>query len=290
MARSKSQDILSKELRNSIKKLSLEQFNDTGNVSDARLQGFYGLESVKLGPGFIEKYLNFHSCAHIHFIFIFKRKTGEIHASQWCAIYQRMPSWIDWDNNGSAIIDKAIEFCDSEKFPSDNQYAVFVDDVEFRNDPEFAGLGVFPDKVRSLIRLQFLDQCKRSGGDVRFELHPSLGERRCIKGNGEKGLSCKVGGLTMENRQLINQMVEGRPEIVDDITDDQSPIGIIGCNFLDGQIPPCPPRVLINNKGISLFFRAIPGFESRLELIEVVLRSIDFLPNTNEAGSCHAKA
>jgi len=152
-----------------------------------------------------------------------------------------------------------------------------------------AGFRVFPERIRSLVRLKFLNQCNCSRGDVRFESLSSFGKRSCVEANRESGLSSKVGGLVMKNRQLVNQMVKRGTEVVDNITNHQSPVKIIGPNLLDGQIPPCPPRVLINNNGISLFFRATPCLESRIELIEVILRSSDFLPNTDEVGSCHAK-
>jgi hypothetical protein len=268
-------DLLGKEFR-------LKEINDLRNVADAWQQGHSNLKPVTATSSFHDKYLNFSSSLHAHFVLRTRGKFGEVNACDLCAIFQRSPDVININFDGIAVVERIAEIDCPKKLSSDNQCAVFVDDVEFRNYPETAVLGLL-SKVRSIVWLQNLNICECFRSNERFNLSDGLFEVGLTDTDREECISATRNIIPVENSQLANEMIQRRPEIVDNVADDKSPVGIIGSYFPMSENYVLPLRLVMDNEQAVFIFRSSPSVDSSLQLREMVVRSLDLVADSNEA-------
>jgi hypothetical protein len=270
-----------------IEKLGLEVVDDSVDISNTRKEGVSNLQAVASAASFVEKYLNFRSTLHAHFAFFVKGELGKVDTCDLCAVFERAPATIRINRNGGFVVVRIGEISSPKVLSNDEEYAVFVDDVEFRNYPEIAERGFLPH-VRSIVRLQLLQVCKCVGVDKRLDQFPGLGEIGLTDVNRKKRVPTTGNIVAVQDRQLTNEVVQGGAEVVDDVAYQERPVGIIGSYFSEGNNHVLPFSVMIEKGAVVFRFRGTPLFDCSLQLREVVFRTLDF--ESDSGGSCTHKS
>ena len=176
----------------------------------------------------------------------------------------------------------------------DKEQAMFVDDVEAVDQPEPVVLrsGRWAlEGPRSLVRLDFFKSVEdiparnsRVGPDPN-PISILVGWR--LLRNGELGMGRWLA--TVEQHELIHQMVEGRTDVVNAVTDKQQPLGVHNGRVIYPQDIPAGLDIRLQAEEVAA--RVKSGFESLLEIGKVSLRPVDlgFYPDEHVTGCvrCH---
>jgi hypothetical protein len=229
---------------------------------------------------FIEQYLEFSLSIHLHFVFWRKNQIPaanpiEINGANLCAIFERTQVTHNGNIDRLSFIYGDPQFLCPKILGGNHEHAMFVDDIEPRDCPE-GSLA----RISSVVRLQCLDQCERLRVDKGFETSRSLFELGGDKVDGEVSLVAAVDGVSSQKRELANQMVKGRAQIVNDITDHQGPTNVSRAHVFEHYIKTLPIRILFEPMRMLFIFRGTPGPDSCVKLREVILRSRDFRTDT----------
>ena len=207
---------------------------------------------------------------------------GHIDTCNLCAIFKRSPCPIDRNLNGSSTIESIADICRPEMFANNNKYAMFVDNVELRQNPEIRGARFQVLQLCSVVRLQSLDSCERHGREQRFHESVGLPEVRLANTNGEVGISAASDVIAVKDGQLTNHVIQSGPEIVNNITSNDRPLNIVRHYFPVPENYHLPFRLMIDNKTVIVFLRSAPFIDSKFKLHEVVFSPINLTLDPNE--------
>jgi hypothetical protein len=266
------------------KELLLEKVRNIRNMPYARFENSANFNSVTTTSSFIYHYLYLGASVHAHFVLRGRgrSKSGQVDISNLCALFKRAPSGIDWNIDEIPVVEGARNISSPKMLSHDHKYAVFVDDVEFVNDPKTAVAGVFPSRISSLVRLQLLDACEC------FRRQQVLGHLSKLDEVGLTNADREVGSVATRNivpvqdGQLANDMVESGTEIVDGIADRQCPNRVIGSQLRLNEQHFLPLRLVFRDERAIFFFRSSPLVDCDLKLIAVVLCTVDLASNSDE--------
>ena len=160
--------------------------------------------------------------------------------------------------------------------------AVFVDDIEVVNCPEEGRSWPFPF-IRSVIRLQSLDTCKGRGRDQVFESFLGLLELGLADTDRKVSSLATRNVITVQNGQLAHDVIQSRPESMDDVANNQCPVGIVGGKFSVSDDHTLPLRLVVENERVRFLFCRTPSLDSSIEISEVFLRTLELMSNSGEA-------
>jgi hypothetical protein len=264
------------------KKFTLEEIDNLRNIAYAGEHGGNNLNSVASSASFSDKYLNLRASLHVHFVLRTKGKTGDIDTRYLCSILQRSPEIIDGHIDGFGGVERVSQVSCPEMLSNNDEEAMLVEDVEFRNYPEIVGGGFFPRNIRSIIRLQLLDSCECFRRKQR--LNGLLEFREIRLADTDREVSSVTAGnvIAVENCQLANQMVESGAQIVNYISDLKRPEGIVRSYFPVPKNYALPFRVIIDGERVITVFRSSPLIQAELKLTEMVICSTDLMPDSDE--------
>ena len=215
---------------------------------------------------------------HCHFTWSIK-SGGEIKANDFCITFERLPDWLrelmfktfPTGTINSKSLSPNLRFCQNEQ-------AMLVDVVEFREDPQDRVLR----RINSLVRLQLLQGCKGFLPHEGFDFVPGeFLEVAPILANGGSNFAFSFSSGIIHNSKLKRQMIESGAQIVNAIPDDQRQQWIEWFSHWGGNCKLMPLRLLISGNGalVSLKFRAQKSLDSRVDLLEIVICSIDLGAN-----------
>ena len=141
---------------------------------------------------------------------------------------------------------------------------MFIDDIEVRNNPQIVAFKRNPVRVRTLVRLAPLDECKGVGGDQLLQLPSGPCEFSVLQANRKGCPITTANTATILDGQLTpRDVIRGSLSLVD--------------------LSTLPVRLVFDGGSVSALYR-FPGFDSSLELREMVFRPINFCPNAYERG------
>jgi hypothetical protein len=211
---------------------------------------------------------------HLHFAWD-RIHLGKIETEYFCAIFRGLPFGI-----GNLVRDflsgrEGQIKGDWLKFARhDNEQAVFIEDVQFRESPQYSRLRL----VRSVVGLTLFDFCKCNATDERFNLFfDSLLKTATGNAYREGCPASRFGSSLVQQCELENKVIKGGSEIMDAIPDNQRQEWIkrlrlwqlkdkvlpLGINFVDG------------GNTLSAIFQGHGNSDSLVKVNEVVLRSIE---------------
>lgn len=255
------------------KEFNLKKINDPRNVADAWQQRVPYLNPITASSSFGDKYLNFRAALHAHFIVQTRGELGQINTCDLCAVFKRSPDIVGVNLNGITIVECVTEIDCPKKLADDDQQAVFVDDVEFRNYQEGALGRLFPCNVRSLVWLQALNSCECFRQNQRLDIFLGPPEVRLADTDREKGFVAARNIIPVEDRQLTDQVIQSGTKIVDNIANNKGPIGIVWRYFPVPEDHTPPLRLVIDDEKVIFVFRCSPSVDCSLKLKEVIVRS-----------------
>ncbi|MFZ0879775.1 MAG: hypothetical protein WA002_09780, partial [Candidatus Acidiferrales bacterium] len=156
--------------------------------------------------------------------------------------------------------------------------SMFIDNIEFRQNPQITGGRTSTQRVSSAIWLQFLDQCECFRMDKVFDSTGiSLeGDRVNASGESEPILFAARNCVSLQDGKLENQMVKSGTEIVDNISSHQSPLRIGGPYARSYEFKTLPFKIRFDSQRIVFLSRRIEGIDCRAELQQVVIRAFEF--------------
>lgn len=265
------------------KEPSFKFINNCGYMSKAGVQSFIDLESVT-ASGIVEKYLRFGLHLHTHFVFSVKRLAGEIDARDFCAVFKRSPASFDRKVDGGPVVDGIDEFSFPEIIANHDEYAMLVDYVQLRDYPKIAVNGIAPagirgSALRSLVRLQSLDQCKRIGMDEVFDVPLSVPPGSAIDADREVGTVAARDKIPVFDSKLTDQVIQRGSHVVNGVSEDGRPLRITLFDFADNDINALPFIIRIHHQRIIFVFRSSPSLNSSVEIREMVLRPFELKTN-----------
>jgi hypothetical protein len=257
------------------KKPLTEIINDFFNESATAIDNFLDNATIATQASIGELYRRGHIDFHIHFSWS-RICLGEIKSENFCAIFSCLPIVIgDYIGKPLPGRESSLERGSFEFLRYDNEQAMFVDDVQLREQPEESGLRW----IRSLIRLRVLDCCKRFSANEWGNKALCLGlEITRGEANGKARLGrFSLGSSLFEQGKLEYKMVENGSKVMDTVSHDQRQSWIERLHFWEPQRNGLP--IFVNFMGggniISARFRANCGFDSRVEIDEVSLCSVE---------------
>lgn len=219
--------------------------------------------------GILKEYSEFKLSIHIHFRMRFGN--GGRRSEDMCAVYFPLPRFCWAQHSFDPLGAYSLNVGDIWKH--DNDHAVFVDVVEFMDDPQGIGLGI---RWPSFIWLQILDRIRCFGPDWP-EPFPNAGliASRMDRADWELGFAaCRR--IARHNSELADQMIKGTAQVVNDVTDHQRNLWREWCSLRDNRMV-FPFRLVLDNGSVNGISRGPqPGEHRFFQLIEVLLRSGDF--------------
>ena len=165
---------------------------------------------------------------------------------------------------------KGMEF----EFPDDNkEHSVFIDIVELGQLPKPIEFG----RIRSFVRLQRLYLAESSYADERSDfLIYDIFEHLRLEVDRERSLTSGIGASTVEDCELVDEMVESGPEIVNAISNDHRK-GRVKWNTLPEFDDRMPFFISFVNNTLSIRSRTRQSNpDSLMEITKVVLSSVKF--------------
>jgi hypothetical protein len=156
---------------------------------------------------------------HIHFTY-----PGHLDGHDFCAFYRRLPFGIRRDTAVTLPVGGNFPRNETEFLGYYNQQPVFVDNVELRELPESAVLG-----IRSLVRLQLLNLCESGTAYERSHLVAyDIVKNLLPDADGEGGFTSGIGANTLKDSELIDKMVESGSQVMNAIPKDEWQCGVKG--------------------------------------------------------------
>jgi hypothetical protein len=261
-----------------------EKIHNFGNMGNAGRHDFANLLPVTSTSGLVNDYLRFRASLHTHFTFRSNWKRRHIDNYNLCSIFKRSPAFIHLELNGARVIKRVSEISCPKLLANNQHYAMFIDDVDFVNGPKNISDRSFT-QVRSLVGLQLLDKCKCIGGDQMFEPFFRFFEIGLADANRKVGGIAAGNIVSVQDCQLANQMIQGGPKVVDDIAYNKRPIRVVGSYLPVPNNHTVPLRLVIEDEKISTWFRRAPSVDSTLQFRELVIRTLQLIPNSGEMGA-----
>lgn len=140
------------------------------------------------------------------------------------------------------------------------QQSVLVDDVQLMEDVERVVL------AKSVIRLQFLDQCL---APFDYAIYSSARFARIITGNGnDRKLILFSGLIAGFQNQLFNQVVEARSQLMDDLSASNADIDAVLSNLAAG--------IILMRDDICF---ALERLDKRIEILDLLVGPLNLDPN-----------
>ena len=183
---------------------------------------------------------------HLHMCVAARLDEGEI--GDWCAVFEARPCvdiHVLRHESLHVTESKPLETQDGADRLDDS---VFVGVVNVLEQPQEVGFRLIP----STIRLQPFDECFLTRRKVLDE-SPPIVPILITSGKDGKGRSV-VGSGGLKERQLPNDLVESRAQVVGDVPDDDAPLLRRGCVNLSPQNALVCISVIVreNSVGVSL--------------------------------------
>ncbi|MGA7381834.1 MAG: hypothetical protein WBX03_13375 [Terriglobales bacterium] len=264
------------------KKFDIEKLHDLFNVPDARLQRAYDLDSINAASSFSEKYLDFGVALQVHFIVVTGGQLGDVNTGHFCAISKRSPNVVNRNVDRRPVIKPIGDSSCPKMLANDDQHAMFVDDVELRQNPQIGDTGLHTPQLRSVVRLQFLDSCECFRAEQRLNESMSFRKVRFANADGEICVPATGDVVVVKDGQLADHMIQRRPQIMDDVACDDRPLNIVRHYFPVPEDYLLPFRLVVDNDTIVALFRRTPFVDGGFKVSEVVFGAFDFSAHTNE--------
>lgn len=157
---------------------------------------------------------------------------------------------------------------------SGKQQPMFVDDIQLMEDAERVIL------AKSVIRLQLLDQCL---APFDYAMYSSARFVLIVAGNGnDRKLAGSGGRIASLQDQLLDQVIEARSELVDDLSganaDHPKPtfFPVADIQSIAAKIP----GGIILMRDDACF--SLEGIDERVEILDLLIGPLNFDPNTIE--------
>lgn len=204
---------------------------------------------------------------HVHFTV-----TAKLKSEHFCSIFRRLPFGF-----GNLMGKDAATRCNGKGHglalvTEDDQNAVFVGIVDLCEVPQRSSIR----HVGSAVRLNVLNLCKSRTTDEWCDF--SLGNICKINRtdtDGEKGVACSLCSTAVQNGELINEMVEGRAEVVNAISSDQGKGGVKRLALVpldDNELP--FNLSFVGRRGVISIRNIQCQSDSFVQIDEVMLRSV----------------
>jgi hypothetical protein len=183
---------------------------------------------------------------------------------------------VEWD--GLATLHRDARFCEPEMLVQVYDQAVFIDVVEFRQVSEQPSR-----RVVSVVGLQFLDHFNCARRNMGFDFSQPFVEILGLGGIKREGRApLMFERRVLQKGQLEDQVVKGRPEIMNGITDEQSPLQRWLTDAGDGVIG-LPLRIVFDGNRIGGVFRRYSAVDTELQVFKVVFGVRDLGPDTSQS-------
>jgi hypothetical protein len=186
-----------------------------------------------------------------------------------------------------AFIDAVPRLRNSVLLLGDNRNAMFVDDIEFRNNSEVAGFDGQTSKFSADVWLNLLDQCEDFWSNESLDFFPGMIEGFLINTDGKSSLTAATERIATDDGQLTGEMIKGGAQIMNYIPDKQRPAYVVRRDLFKRYLYAPPIRIVFEGRKMVALFRGSPNIESHCQIREVVFSSINFGPDSPEITSRH---
>jgi hypothetical protein len=264
----------SQELR---EKSAIKNLNNCGDVADTATENLLDRLFVAPGSRLIKEYADLGLQIHVHFIFWLERISGEINVGNFCAVFQRIPVWDGWRYvDGLHVVD-GVGLPSGAKLPlSDDQHPMFIDNIEFRDNPKQVGFSIPPGGLCSYVGLKIAGKGKCEGGNERFNSVRDVFKPLLSDGNRESGLFGTTNVMSVPEGKLQDHVVKCRPKIVNDIASNHTPVEIVTDDILQFDIKMLPIRLIFEGGRMLIRFRRAPSRNGSVKIREVMFSSFKF--------------
>lgn len=195
---------------------TLEAGNDALDMRDDVQERRYEWHVLNSRASLVELYVRGNFRVHVHIGIRGRLDEGEV--GYWCAVFEALPS-VDVH----VVEVETPHVAKSESLHGEHganglDDSVLIGVVNVVKQPQEVGFRLVP----STVRLKPLDECFLTRGEVLDESTSVV--PITIRGGGD-GKGCSVVRRRgLQQRQLPNELVESRPQIVHDIPDDDAPV------------------------------------------------------------------
>jgi hypothetical protein len=209
-----------------------------------------------------ERYKNGRLSLHLHL------SCAGLETGQFCAFFDRPGPNGDWCalfDMDAPIHKIQLNIPATDNGSSYEQQPMFVGIVEIRQNPE----GIVLEIVPSMKRLQRLDECLGVTGDALYYGFSSGFITIPRPGNRKLGFLCGRGRTSCcADDQLVNRVIQGRPKLVENFSDDEAEAGRDGLNVGKPENQFSGIGVVFLNDFLGVV--ATKNFKIPLECIEVL--------------------